>query len=66
MPRWSSIWIVGLGSAAALALSAAVAQTPPTASQPLKTPAEFQIISNQTERSRAIFTEIGKVLTHPR
>jgi hypothetical protein len=66
MPRWSSLWIVGLGSAAALALSAAVAQTPPTSSQPLKTPAEFQTISNQTERSRAIFTEIGKVLTHPR
>jgi hypothetical protein len=46
MLRWSSLWIVGLGSAAALALSAAVAQTPPSASQPLQTPAEFQTISN--------------------
>jgi hypothetical protein len=45
-----------------LALPAALAQTAP----PLKTPAEFAAISNQAERSRTIFAEVGKVLTHPR
>src|SRR3954447_1432101 len=51
--------------AAALALSVALAQTA-TPVPPLKTPAEFQSIANPAERSRAIFAEVGKVLTHPR
>jgi hypothetical protein len=53
------------GSVAAIALSAAVAQTTPPA-QPLKTPAEFAGVADRAERSRALFTEIGRVLTHPR
>jgi hypothetical protein len=47
----------------ALALPAALAQT---AAPPLKAPADFAAISNQAERSRAIFAEVGRVLTHPR
>jgi hypothetical protein len=49
---------------AAIAVPAAFAQTAPPAA--LKTPSEFQSIANQGDRSRAIFAEIGKVLTHPR
>ncbi|MEA3095171.1 MAG: hypothetical protein QOJ04_6513 [Caballeronia sp.] len=67
MPARLLVWIVAMGSAMALALPAALAQTsPPSTSRPLKAPAEFHTISNETDRSRAIFTEIGKVLTHPR
>jgi hypothetical protein len=62
----SSALIAATACAAAIAISAAVAQTAPPASQPLKTPSEFQSIADQRERSRAIFAEIGKVLTHPR
>jgi hypothetical protein len=50
---------------AAFALSAALAQTA-LPSQPLKTPADFAGIADRTARSRAIFTEVGRVLTHPR
>ncbi len=32
----------------------------------LKTPADFAAITNEQERSAAIFTEMGKVLEHPR
>jgi hypothetical protein len=32
----------------------------------LKSASEFGSIENRTERSRAIFREVGKVLTHPR
>jgi hypothetical protein len=53
-----------LTGACAIAVSAAFAQTAAPAS--LKTPSEFQSIADQRERSRAIFAEIGKVLTHPR
>jgi hypothetical protein len=52
------------GVCAAIACTAALAQTAPPAA--LKTPSEFQSIANQGDRSRAIFAEIGKVLTHPR
>jgi hypothetical protein len=34
--------------------------------QTLKSPSEFASIENRTERSRAIFREIGKLVTHPR
>jgi len=54
----------GTACAAAIACSAAFAQTAPPA--PLKPPSEFQSIANPADRSRAIFAEIGKVLTHPR
>jgi hypothetical protein len=40
--------------------------TAPLTGAPLKSPAAFQSIANQSERSRAMFDEIGKVLTHPR
>jgi hypothetical protein len=59
----SSILILATGCTAAIALSAAVAQPAP---QPLKAPSEFQSIADPAERSRAIFAEVGKVLTHPR
>ncbi len=32
----------------------------------LKSPADFSSISNTSDRSRALFAEIGKLLTHPR
>ena len=59
---------VSLGCPAAAVLSVAVAQTgpKPVGQQALKSPSEFQTIADPAERSRAIFNEIGKVLTHPR
>src|ERR1019366_6535497 len=46
---------------------AAFAQSnPPVAAQGLKSPAEFESIGDKAARSRAMFTEIAKVLTHPR
>lgn len=45
-------------------LSHLAAQTP--AQQQLQPPSAFQSIGNPAERSRAIFGELGKVLTHPR
>jgi hypothetical protein len=62
MPARSTILKLALGCAAAAALSSASAQTAP----PLKPPSEFQSIADKPERSRAIFAEVGKVLTHPR
>ena len=60
--------IVSVGCLAAAALSAAFAATDPkpVAHQSLKSPSEFESIRDQAERSRAIFAEIGKLLTHPR
>jgi hypothetical protein len=52
------------GAAAILIASQASAQEP--SRQELKTPAQFMSITNTAERSRAIFDEIGRVLTHPR
>jgi hypothetical protein len=68
MGRRSSAWIMAIGCAAAAAISVAIAQTPPSrvGSGSLKTPSEFQSIADRAERSRAIFAEIGTVLTHPR
>jgi hypothetical protein len=56
---------------AALALVVAPAamlrsETGPSRHQSLKTASEFQSIADQTERSRAIFTEIGKLIASPR
>jgi hypothetical protein len=42
------------------------AQAQPTAGQTLQPPSAFQDIPDQAQRSRAIFTEVGKLLTHPR
>ncbi len=56
-----------IGCLATGAFSVAVAQTEPSASQQnLKSPSEFSSILGQEDRSRAIFTEIGKLLTNPR
>ena len=40
--------------------------TPAAAQQTLRSPDDFKNITDQAARSRAIFAEIGKVLTHPR
>jgi hypothetical protein len=60
--------VLAVGCGGASALSAALAQTPATspAHQNLKNPSEFGSIADQGERSRAMFAEIGKLLTHPR
>jgi hypothetical protein len=39
---------------------------PVAAQQSLQPPSAFQSIADRAQRSRAIFAEIGKVLTHPR
>jgi hypothetical protein len=62
MPIRSTVLKLALGCAAAAALSVAAAQTGP----PLKSASDFQSIADKTERSRAIFAEVGRVLTHPR
>ena len=60
-----AVFVIG---SAAVALSAALAQSspPPVVNQSLKSPAEFESIGDKADRSRAMFTEIAKVLTHPR
>jgi len=50
---------------AALLLSSSALATADQ-SDTLKSPSAFASIANRTERSRAIFGEIGKVITHPR
>jgi hypothetical protein len=52
------------GTAALLIASSANAQQ--ISRQELKTPDQFMSITKNADRSRAIFEEIGKVLTHPR
>ncbi len=46
-----------------LAARGTIATEPSGSDQTLKSPAEFASIANKTERSRAIFGEIGKVAT---
>ena len=60
--------IVSIACSVATAPSAAFAETEPkpVIHQRLKGPSEFDSIGDQAERSRAIFAEIGKLLTHPR
>jgi hypothetical protein len=53
-----------LSGTLAVACSAAMAQAPTP--QALQSPSAFQGIGDQAQRSRAIFAELGKVLTHPR
>jgi hypothetical protein len=52
--------------AAAFVLLSSALAVAPSSGEPLKSPAEFASIANRTERSRAIFGEIGKLVTHPR
>ena len=56
--------VVLLSGMLASVFSMAVAQTP--ARQELQPPSAFQSIADPSRRSRAIFGEIGKLLTHPR
>src|ERR1700761_2813704 len=44
----------------------ALARAADASASALKSPADFSSISNTPERSRALFVEIGKLLTHPR
>jgi hypothetical protein len=68
------VFIGAAGGAAMSQQSAPPAQTMVARDDPgsapkgaaLKSPADFAAIGNQTERSRAMFAEIGRVLTHPR
>ena len=54
-------------AAVLLLLSPAFAAADPTDSDhTLKSSTEFASIANKTERSNAIFQEIGKLVTHPR
>ena len=68
MPVRSVAWAFLVICSGSVTLSAALAQssTPPVAAQSLKSPAEFESIGDKAARSRAMFTEITKVLTHPR
>jgi hypothetical protein len=56
---------VCMSGAAAVALGQPGATTEP-AGQGLKAPSDFASISDPAARSRAMFEEIGKLLTHPR
>lgn len=49
-----------------LVVFAAVMQPARSSAQTLQTPSAFSSISDPAERSRAIFSEAAKVLTHPR
>jgi hypothetical protein len=62
------IFIVSIFGAAAWEPAPAFAQSTPqlAAHQDLKAPSEFESISDKAARSRAMFGEIGKLLTHPR
>ena len=64
--RWLLL-TVSAACSAALISSAAVAQSSqPAAHQNLKSSSEFETIGDKATRSRAMFEEIGKLLTHPR
>ncbi|MEA2796428.1 MAG: hypothetical protein QOI87_3808, partial [Bradyrhizobium sp.] len=64
----SCFLVLSIACSATAALSVVFAQTgtKSVAHQSLKSPSEFESIADQAERSRAIFAEIGKLLTHPR
>ncbi len=49
-----------------LSVAMTLALAAPLAAQDLRMPADFENIENETERSAALFEEMGKVLTHPR
>jgi hypothetical protein len=76
MPMRPALLAAVVASVGGLALSAATAQLGPPPLQPpspaappsqsLKAPAEFSSVGDRAARSRAMFTEIARVLTHPR
>lgn len=55
-----------LAIALSFAIGSATAESEPVISAPLKSPEDFASIEDQTERSVALFNEMGKVLKHPR
>lgn len=66
MQSKSRLMYPALALAIFASIPSAARSEPASASQALKAPAEFQSIANSAERSRAIFSEIAKVITHPR
>ena len=73
MARWRSRIISGamLSAACALAVATGVAQRhvsadPPPVQSGLRSPASFDSIADPAARSRALFTEAGKVILHAR
>jgi hypothetical protein len=62
------IVVVATASAVIGVLAIAFAQTKPqpVTHEDLKRPSDFQSIANETDRSRAMFAEIGKLLMHTR
>jgi len=64
-PVHSRFQIAALIGAAVFLISSPMAAQEPLRRN-LKTPEQFKAITDTSERSRAIFEEIGKVLTHPR
>src|SRR5205823_1321672 len=67
MPSFKPIATATIAIAALfLSLPAAQSEPPATSHQSLKSPSDFASIADKSERSRAIFGEVGKVLTHPR
>lgn len=63
-----AVFLVALiGCAGCSGPSAKLAPMPPPAAPgELRAPASFAVISDRAQRSQAMFTEIGRVLTHPR
>lgn len=49
-----------------LSLALIMALGLPVAAEDLRAPADFESIADETERSVALFEEMGKVITHPR
>jgi hypothetical protein len=64
--RERSIFLMQFAFYLGLVVFAAVMQPARSSAQTLQTPSAFSSISDPGERSRAIFSEVAKVLTHPR
>ena len=60
----AALAVLGLSVHTAIGEQSSTAGNPPSA--PLKAPADFASIRNRAKRSAAIFSEVGKVLTHQR
>ena len=58
--------IIGWSALAGASLALPLALFAAPQGNGLKTPADFSSIADKNQRSAAIFTEMGKVLTHPR
>lgn len=66
MPSLKSFARASSVGMAALCIGAAVGSMPALASEPLRAVSEFDAIGDPAERSRALFEEAARVLTHPR